>query len=83
MKKLYSVKGFQYEEKQKVVVLDATNANKKLPPPTYVRKLSLIAKDLSFSNAKKIRDDNRKFGAEIFPNVKSPQLQVIQLSEPV
>lgn len=82
MQKLFSVKGYMYEEKQQVVILDSTNVNKP-KPPTYIRKINVIAKDLTFQQAKVIRSANRKFKAEIFPNVAAEQLKVVQLSEMV
>lgn len=80
MDKLYSVKGYIFEEKQEVVILDEKSKTK---PPKRVRKMTVFGTDLSFKNAKELRNQHKEYGAEIFPNVKKQQLKIVQLSEMV
>lgn len=69
-KKLWAVKGFVWENVK----------NSQYKVNHKIRKLTLLAKNLSFQNAKKLCKTHKNMQASIFPNVKEEKLRVIKLS---
>jgi len=46
----------------------------------YKTKITLLARDLTWGQAKKIRNENRALKAGIFPNCPEPELKIIKLN---
>ena len=73
--KLYCVKAYRLVEKN--VVLDQKGYETKVK--TYVRKLVVIANDLTYEKAKELSKQHANTGASIFPNVEVNELKVMKL----
>ena len=75
-KKLYSVKSHNLEMVNNKSVV--TNKGQNLA--VYVTKVTLLARNLSFEQAKKIRNENKSLNASIYPNCEEPGLKIIKLN---
>jgi len=73
--KKFSVKGIVFNE----VKQDASNL-KYGEVKVYRGKLTLLARGLSFEQAKKIRRDNSSIMASVFPDCPEPELKIIKLN---
>ena len=72
--KLYSVKGFTWEEKKDTII---PNKDKRLR--LNVQKMIVLATNLTWEKAKEFARSNKSYGAIIFPNNIKSELKVITL----
>lgn len=71
--KLFSVKGFQWEEKNKEL-------NEKKVTKHHIRKLVVLGNHLGWVAAKNLRNKYSAIQASIFPDIPEPELKVVKLS---
>ena len=78
--KLWAVKAFMYEEDKNRAIINRNGRGKVTGIMHFhVRKLVLIAKNLTWEKAKSLRHEYRRMGAIIFVTPREEELKVIQL----